>query len=163
MGPSQHVLARNRSWERLVAPLGLLDDPVPNLTRHVFLHPGARAVYRDWAAAADEQVNHLRSAIVRWGDDVGFTALMDELRELPEFAKRWSSHGVSEKRRGQKRLVHPELGDLRLDYEVLLLPDDGEQRLVTWLPGDDATAAALAVADGAVPVSPAQLRVVGGP
>ena len=59
--------------------------------------------------------------------------------------------------------MHPNLGRLRLDYEVLLLPDDAdEQRLVTWLPADDATAVALArTADTAAPTSPAQLRVIG--
>ncbi len=59
--------------------------------------------------------------------------------------------------------MHPDLGRLHLDYEVLLLPDDvDEQRLVTWLPADDATALTLArTRDTAVPTSPAQLRVVG--
>ena len=37
--------------------------------------------------------------------------------------------------------MHPDLGRLRLNYEVLLLPDDvDEQRLITWLPADEATA-----------------------
>jgi hypothetical protein len=52
---------------------------------------------------------------------------------------------------------------LRLNYEVLLLPDDvDEQRLITWLPADEATATALTRAnDTDVPSSPAQLRVIG--
>jgi hypothetical protein len=59
--------------------------------------------------------------------------------------------------------VHPVLGRLRLHYEVLLLPDEvDEQRLVTWLPADDATTDALARAGGsAIPTSPAQLRIIG--
>lgn len=97
---------------------------MPNLARHVFLHPAARAIHPDWVAAADEQVNHLRAATTRWGSDDGFAALM---------------------------------GELRLAYEVLLLPDHGEQRLITWLPGDDATALALETAmDGSAAVSPAR-------
>ena len=41
--------------------------------------------------------------------------------------------------------MHPDFGRLRLNYEVLLLPDDvDEQRLITWLPADDATADAFA-------------------
>ena len=54
-------------------------------------------------------------------------------------------------------------GALRLNYEVLLLPDDVDgQRLVTWLPADDATTNALArIGATAVPRSPAQLRVIG--
>ena len=58
--------------------------------------------------------------------------------------------------------MHPDIGRLRFNYEVLLLPDDvDEQRLVTWLPADEATAIALArTGDAAVPSSPAQLRVI---
>jgi transcriptional regulator with XRE-family HTH domain len=162
-GPSNNVLAWNRSWERLVRPLGLFDEQVPNLAHHVFLHPRATTIYPDWSAVADAQVSRLRSAVARWGDDGGFVALMSELQGLPEFDRRWSTHDVGEASRGVQRLAHPDVGDLRLAYEVLLLPHDGDQRLVTWLPDSDATAAALSVTFGDVPVSPAQLRVVGGP
>jgi transcriptional regulator with XRE-family HTH domain len=163
VGPANDVLAWNAAWEQLVRPLGMLDGAVPNLARHVFLHPDARTVYPDWGAAADEQISRLRAANARWGEDDAFTALMDELRTAPEFIERWSIFAATEKRRGTTRIVHPDLGRLRFNYEVLLLPDDlDEQRLITWLPADDATALALARAgDTAVPTSPAQLRVIG--
>ena len=108
-------------------------------------------------------MSRLRTASGRWGDDHSFAALMEELRSAPDFNTRWSSFATTEKRRGTKRIVHPDLGRLRLNYDVLLLPDDDvEQRLITWLPADDATAAALArLGDTAVPTSPAQLRVIG--
>ena len=162
-GPANDVLAWNDAWEQLVRPLGMLDGEVPNLARHVFLHPHARAMYPDWVAAADEQVSRLQAAAARWGDDEGFAALMDELRIAPDFTERWSIFTTTEKRRGTTQIVHPDLGRLRLHYEVLLLPDDvDEQRLITWLPADDATALALArTGDTAVPTSPAQLRVIG--
>jgi transcriptional regulator with XRE-family HTH domain len=162
-GPANDVLAWNDAWEQLVRPLGMLDGALPNLARHVFLHPDARTVYPDWIAAADEQVSRLRAATVRWGDDHDFAMLMDELRTSPDFNERWSMFAATEKRRGTTRIVHPDLGQLRLNYEVLLLADDiDEQRLITWLPADDSTAAALAGAgDKMVPSSPAQLRVIG--
>lgn len=161
--PANDVLAWNTPWGRLVRPLGMLDGAMPNLARHVFLHPGARTIYPDWLAAADQQVSRLRAASARWGDDEGFAALMDELRDAPGFAERWAGFAATEKRRGATRIGHPDLGGLRFAYEELLLPDDvDEQRLVTWLPADDATSTAIAVtADGNVPTSPAQLRVVG--
>jgi hypothetical protein len=138
----------------------MFETDAPNLARHVFLHPAARSVYPDWETAADEQVGRLRAASLRRSDDDGFTALMDELRTTPEFNARWSGFGTSEKRRGMKHLRHPHLGDLRLNYEELLLADEmDEQRLITWLPADDATHAALAVVAG--PQSPAQLRIIG--
>ena len=162
-GPANDVLAWNDAWEALARPLGMFDGPVPNLARHVFLHPDARTVYPDWVAAADQQVSRLRAASTRWGDDDDFVALMDELRTAPDFTERWSTFGTTETRRGTSQIVHPDLGRLRLDYEVLLLADDvDEQRLITWLPADDATAVAFArTGDTAVPTSPAQLRVIG--
>ncbi|MEA2684859.1 MAG: hypothetical protein QOE93_54 [Actinomycetota bacterium] len=92
-----------------------------------------------------------------------FTALLDDLRTSPDFVARSAGFGTMEKRRGTTLLVHPDLGPLRLSFEVLLLPGDvDEQRLVTWLATDDATAAALAgTVDRAVPSSPARLRIIG--
>jgi hypothetical protein len=141
----------------------MLDGAVPNLARHVFLHPDARTVYPDWVTAADEQVSRLRAATARWGDDHDFAMLMDELRAAPDFNDRWSIFATTDKRRGTTHIVHPNLGRLRVNYEVLLLPDDiDEQRLITWLPADDATVTALAgMGAKAVPSSPAQLRVIG--
>ena len=114
-------------------------------------------------AAADEQVSRLLTASGRWGHDESFAALMDELRTAPDFVVRWSNFVTAEKRRGTRPLVHPDVGRLRFNYEALLLPDDvDEQRLVTWLPADDATATALTrIGDAAVPTSPAQLRIIG--
>ena len=162
-GPANDVLAWNDAWEQLVRPLGMLHGAVPNLARHVFLHPDARTVYPDWVAAADEQVSRLRAATGRWGDDHDFAMLMDELRTAPDFNERWSMFAATEKRRGTTRIVHPDIGHLRLNYEVLLLADDvDELRLITWLPADDSTATALAgVGEKTVPSSPAQLRVIG--
>lgn len=162
-GPANDVLAWNDAWGVLVDPLGMLDGPVPNLARHVFLHPEAQTVYPDWNAAADQQVSRLRSATPRWGDDTDFAALINELRTAPAFVERWSIFAATEKRRGTTQIRHPKLGQLRVHYEVLLLPDDvNEQRLVTWLPADDATARALALTgDPGLPTSPAQLRIIG--
>jgi transcriptional regulator with XRE-family HTH domain len=163
VGPANDVLAWNDAWERLVRSLGMLDGAVPNLARHVFLHPDARTVYPDWVAAADEQVSRLRAAAAHWGDDERFAALLAELRTVPDFVERWSTFAASEKRRGTRRIVHPRLGELHFYYEVLLLPDDvDQQRLITWLPADNATARTLDHdGDSAVPTSPAQLRAIG--
>jgi hypothetical protein len=112
---------------------------------------------------ADERVGRLRTASGRWADDDGFAALLDELRAAPGFAPRWARFATTDRRRGTIRLAHPDLHQLRFDVEALLLPDEADaQRLVTWLPADDATVTALAGLDNiTVPSSPAQLRVMG--
>jgi transcriptional regulator with XRE-family HTH domain len=163
VGPISDVLAWNDTWGSLVRPLGMLDGAIPNLARHVFLHPDARTVYPDWVAAADEQVSRLRAVTACRSDDEDVAALMGELHTAPDFEERWSRFATAEKRRGTTCVVHPAIGRLRFNYEVLLLPDDvDEQRLITWLPVDDATALAVArISATAVPTSPAQLRVIG--
>jgi transcriptional regulator with XRE-family HTH domain len=161
LGPLNDILAWNDAWARLVAPTGVLEDEAPNLARYVFLHDEAKRLFRDWEWAADEQVGRLRWAQARWGNEPQFASLLDALRTVPEFAARWEAHEVAEKRRGVTRLMHPDAGELRIAYEVLTLPDE-DQRLVTWLPYDDAAAAALRVAlSTGEAVSPARLRVVG--
>jgi transcriptional regulator with XRE-family HTH domain len=160
VGPIADVVAWNDAWARVVAPLGLLDGERVNLARYVFLDARAREVYADWDAAADEQVARLRAAEPRRGDEPAFVTLLQELRDSAEFEPRWSTHPVAEKRRGTKRLEHPDAGALEIAYEVLLLPDD-DQQLVAWRAADDASAERLASAlSDARPVSPAQLSVV---
>jgi transcriptional regulator with XRE-family HTH domain len=142
VGPWLDVLASNPSWERLVRPLGMLEGDPPNLARYTFLHPKAPEVYADWSALADEQASRLRAASVHWAEVPGLAELLESLRAAPGFAERWDAHAVEAKRRGTKVIRHP-AGELRVDFEALSLPDDGGLRLITWLPGDKATAAVV--------------------
>jgi len=152
VGPVADVLAWNTSWAAVAGALGLLDaapGTPPNLARYVFRHPAARSVFPEWRSAADEQAGRLRRAFTHWAHDEHVQDLVTELRGGPEFETRWNAHPIGEKRRGTKRLHHPEVGDLHVAFEVLELPDDAEQQLVTWLPADDETAARLAALTGA--------------
>lgn len=158
-GPLGDLVASNRAWRTVVAPLGLLGEP--NLARFTFLHPEARTVFPDWDDAADAQVAVLRTASIQLADEPAFRALVEELRAVPAFAERWAAHPVTERARGPKRLVHPVAGELRLVYEALGLADEG-QRLVTWLPADELAATSLQdLLREPAPIGPPVLRVVG--
>jgi transcriptional regulator with XRE-family HTH domain len=161
IGPLGDVVASNATWRTIAAPLGLIE--LPNLVRHLFLHPDARTIYPDWDRTADAQVARFRTAHRQLEQEPTFQAVLAELLAVPEFADRWAAHPVALEHRGSGRLHHPEAGELRLAFEVLRLADD-DQELVTWLPDDDATADAIhRLAATEQPVSPAQLRVVGRP
>jgi transcriptional regulator with XRE-family HTH domain len=140
-GRFSNVLAWNEAWGTLVRPLGILDEEQPNLARYVFMNPAARRVMSDWAGAADKQTSALRAAHPRWSSHPQFVALIDELRAVPEFAKRWETHTISLPRRRVVHLVHPDAGRLALTLESLTAEDD--QHLETWLPYDETTEAAL--------------------
>jgi hypothetical protein len=140
-GRLSDVLAWNDSWRTLVTPLGIFDEERPNLARYIFLNPASRRVMSDWAGAADGQASMLRAAHPRWGSDEQFVALINELRVVPEFAKRWEAHTISSRRPRVARLVHPDAGELVLTLERLSTEDD--QHLEAWLPYDEATDAAI--------------------
>jgi transcriptional regulator with XRE-family HTH domain len=140
-GPLSDVLAWNESWRTVVTPLGILDERQPNLARYIFLNPAARHVMSDWAGAADSQTSMLRAAHPRWSSDQHFVALIDELRAVPEFAKRWETHTISSPRARIVRLAHPDAGQLVLTLESLTTEED--QHLETWSAYDETTEAAI--------------------
>lgn len=151
IGPIADLIAWNRTFAVVGTGLGLLDarngEP-PNLARFVFTHPAARTVFPEWRTAADEQVGRLRRTATHWRHDPALVALLDDLRGNPEFDTRWDAHPIGEKHRGTKRLAHPEVGDLDIDYEVLDLKGDDELQLITWLAADTLTAKRLATLTG---------------
>jgi transcriptional regulator with XRE-family HTH domain len=134
------VLAHTTAYARLVGPVGLLDTEPPNLTWFVFADPRARSAYPDWDRVADERIAHLkiepcprRAAFVEDLTIAAGAAVTDRLD---------TSAGLPQ-RTGVERLVHPEVGELRLAYETLELSDADDQRLIVYLPADSGTSAAL--------------------
>lgn len=137
------ALAWTAAYEPIGGPLGILDDPQPNLIRFTFTDPRAREVYPEWATVADEQVANLRAAFRV--DDPHADRLVADLHERggDEFTRRWEARPVARKGSGIKRITHPDIGELRLAYETMDLADAEPQRLVMYLPADDATEATL--------------------
>ncbi|MGP4112777.1 helix-turn-helix domain-containing protein [Streptomyces sp. 4N509B] len=136
------VLAHTAGLRALAEPVGLLDGDRPNLVRFVLSDPRARVAYPDWDHVADEQVALLKEG--PYGSDREVAELADELTVTAgaAFTDRIVTLVGPLRSSGVTRLRHPEAGELRLAYEMLTLPED-DQRLVTYLPADDATAAAL--------------------
>ncbi|WP_280350709.1 helix-turn-helix transcriptional regulator [Nocardia abscessus] len=147
------VLAYTDGYHRLMAPTGLFDGPhtPANLARFVFCLPGAQNLYADWEHVADETVATLKQGPFR--ADPHIAALADELTVTvgPAFADRVDTVPSLAAATGINRLVHPEAGSLRLAYELLELSADDDQRVIVYLPADDATAAALDALNGRRP------------
>ncbi len=159
VGPLGDVVASNRSWDALAEPIGLLE--VPNLIRHVFLHPDAHQLYPDWEAVADGEVVRLRSTHLELESDPRFVALLEELSAVPDFAERWRAHPIARPVRSELLLDHPEFGSLRITQEAMTLASD-DQQLICWVPADAATEAAVRRAAQGDPSATGHLRLVGG-
>jgi len=152
------LLAWTSTYDRLARPVGMFDRPRPNLIRYTFTDERARTTYPDWDAIADEQVGNLQAAFR--SEDAEGQALIAYLSEVAGtgFTDRWATRPVGRKRTGTKLIAHPEVGDVRVAFETLQLPDPDDQRLVVYLPGDVESARAL---DALAGRHPGNLRAVG--
>ncbi|TAK68560.1 MAG: XRE family transcriptional regulator [Actinomycetota bacterium] len=149
LGRFHDILAWNRAGQVLLA--GHLDYEAPNAgaerpnqLRMLFLDKRTRDLYLDWNDEAALAVASLRYISAQFADDRRSAELVSELQvRSPEFATLWAGHDVRLCTSGTKRLRHPTVGELRLDYEVLQLPEGSGQRILahTAEPGSASYAA----------------------
>ena len=87
----------------------------------------------------------LRSEAGKNPYDKALTALIGELSTRSEvFRQRWAAHNVRFHRTGLKRLHHPVVGDLELNFEAVEFPSDpGLTLLVYTAPPGSPSADAL--------------------
>jgi transcriptional regulator with XRE-family HTH domain len=140
------MLAANRLARALYAPM-LADPRRPaNNARFVYLNPASRDFFTDWDRAADDIAAMLRLEAGRNPADKKLVELIGELSTRSEdFRTRWAAHNVRFHRTGHKKLHHPVVGDLDLDFEAMELPSrPGLTLLVYTAPKDSLTADSLA-------------------
>ena len=110
------------------ALLPVLADPrrPANTTRFVYLHPDqAREFFVDYDRIANDAAAMLRLEAGRNPHDRALIELVGELSTRSElFRQRWASHDVQFHRSGRKRLRHPVVGQLDLDFESMELPSE---------------------------------------
>jgi len=136
LGPRMDVLAWNSLGAALVVDFAALPPRERNMPRLMFLDEETRRLYPDWETVARETVAFLRLTAGRSREDAELAELVGELSLASrDFARWWADHDVREKTHGRKRFAHPAVGELILDYETLVLPDEPEQALVTYTAG----------------------------
>lgn len=109
----------------------------PNLARRRFLNPG-----RTYESSSTEEFAHivvarLRRAADRYPGDRALASLLTELRDgSEEFGRIWETDPVHAPGHRTKVLTHPEVGRIRLNCDVLTIPDADQQLvLITADPG----------------------------
>jgi transcriptional regulator with XRE-family HTH domain len=117
------MLAANRLARALYAPV-LADPRRPaNNARFIYLDPAAREFFADWERAADDIAAMLRSEAGSNPHDKQLIELIGELSTSSEdFRTRWAAHNVRFHRTGHKRIRHPVVGVLDLDFEAMEFP-----------------------------------------
>ncbi|MFC6883844.1 MULTISPECIES: helix-turn-helix transcriptional regulator [Actinomadura] len=120
------ILAWNRMLVALIGDLSDVPERRRNTLRWLFSsedghHPAlARRCVADLRASG------------RYPDDPDVRRLVDELRGTsPAFAELWAAREIEVQRTMTKRAVHPVVGELELDCDILPLPDR-DQRIVLY-------------------------------
>jgi hypothetical protein len=139
------MLAANRLARALYAPV-LADPHRPaNNARFIYLDPASREFFIDWERAADDIAAMLRSEAGHNPNDRQLIELIGELSTRSEdFRARWAAHNVRFHRTGHKKLHHPVVGALDLNFEAMEFPSHpGLTLLVYTAPADTPTADSL--------------------
>lgn len=119
------ILAANLLARALYSPV--FDDPrrPVNTTRFAYLNPAAREFWRDYDQITHDAASMLRMEAGRNPHDPELIRLVGELSTQSElFRERWASRDVKFHRSGTKRLHHPAVGDLELNFESMDLPSE---------------------------------------
>ena len=133
LGPGMQVLAMNSLAVALMADFGARTGHRRSLAHWTFLDPSARSYYQDWDLIAADVAAILRRDTLRHPHDPAMTMLIKELMEQsPEFEAMWAEHRVYECTFGIKRLVHPVVGRIDVDFENFAVAGEPDQVLFVY-------------------------------
>jgi len=143
-----NLLAWNPLWAALLGDPSSWHGRERNLVWRAFTDLPSRVVLTDaeherWRSTL---VADLRLVCARYPDDPSLTALLGELRSTSQaFAALWAAGGVGVQAAARKTFLHPDVGHLTLDCDVLVVQGT-DLRVVAYTaaPGStDAEALAL--------------------
>ncbi len=139
------VLAWNAALSAVFGDIAHLADEDRNMLWLMFASAEHRAAIPDWETAARAMLARFRGEYGRSRDDPRFQSLIDRLQAASaEFREWWPAHDVTVKREKPKRFAAPEVGEMALEQNILLLENAPGMRLVVYAPADDDTAAKVA-------------------
>jgi len=108
------------------------------------LHPAFADFYRDRERIIREGIADLRAAWAAHPDDTALAGLVERLRSRSEeFARLWEQRDVMVNGHGTKALLHPSVGPLSIEYDVLTPLADPGRRLIIYRAADAASQRAL--------------------
>ncbi|MGO4722645.1 MULTISPECIES: helix-turn-helix transcriptional regulator [unclassified Inquilinus] len=135
------VVAWNRAAAAVLTDYGALPPEKRNVLRMIFCDPRIRAAQFDWDSVARFVVSAFRADATRAGAAAEVQPLVDELcRSSPEFATMWRDNEVQTHGDGVKRLHHPVLGPITMEYSAFAVDGRPDLQMIVYNP---ATAADL--------------------
>jgi len=132
------VIGWNRAAAAVLTDYGALPAAERNVLRLLFLDPRARTANFDWEDIARSVVGVFRGDAARTGAAASVQPLVDELRaKSPDFAAMWSDSAVRGPCEGMKRLRHPELGEIALEFSAFAVDGQPDLAMLVYTPVSD--------------------------
>ena len=129
------VVAWNRAAALVLTDYGKLPVERRNILRVMFGNPAVRAAQHDWDSVARFVVGAFRADAARAGAVSEVSLLVDELcRISPEFAALWQDQDVAVHGEGVKRLQHPVVGKLALEYSAFAVDGRPDLSMIVYNP-----------------------------
>ncbi|MDF4004978.1 helix-turn-helix transcriptional regulator [Luteibacter sp. PPL552] len=129
------VVAWNAAAATLLTDYSLLPREQRNILRLMFSNAQVRRAQDDWMSVARYVVATFRADAARAGAHGEIMQLVDELcRSSDVFARLWESSDVAGHGDGLKRLRHPELGLIELEFSTFAVEGRPDLTLMVYNP-----------------------------
>ena len=125
----------------MLADYGALPPGERNILRRIFCNPCVRAGQHDWDSVARLVVGAFRADAARAGAVSEVSQLVDELcRASPEFEALWRDNDVHVHGDGVKRIRHPILGPIALEYSAFAVDGRPDLGMIVYNPVESSVA-----------------------
>jgi transcriptional regulator with XRE-family HTH domain len=129
------VVAWNMAATVILTDYAKLPKDKRNILRLIFSDERVRAAQDDWRNVARYVVGAFRADAMRAGAGVEIQLLVDELSaSSPEFKALWDDNEVTGIRDGIKRLHHPVLGAIELEFSNFAVEGRSDLNMMVYSP-----------------------------
>ncbi|WFR99625.1 helix-turn-helix transcriptional regulator [Rhizobium tumorigenes] len=131
------VVAWNKASAVVLTDYGALPAEQRNILRLMFCNPAIKGKQHDWESVARVVVSAFRADVARAGAVSEVADLVEELCQAsPEFTALWRENDVKIHGDGLKRLHHPILGLVELEYSAFAVDGRPDLSLFIYNPVD---------------------------
>jgi len=135
------VVAWNAAAATVLTDYGALPREQRNILRLIFSDSRVRAAQEDWLSVARYVVGAFRADAARAGAGAEIASLVEELsRSSPEFEALWRDNDVAAHAAGSKRIHHPKLGLLELEFSAFAIDGRPDLGMIVYNPATEETA-----------------------
>ena len=152
------VVAWNEAAAALLTDYSKLPREQRNILRLMFSDSRVKAVQEDWQSVARYVVGAFRADAARAGAGAEIAQLVAELSRIsPEFAALWRDNDVAGHAEGVKRLRHPDVGLIELEFSAFAVDGRPDLGMIIYNPATSEAAGriqSLMAARSGQPVTP---------